>query len=179
MTHDIAQDHPLRRLFRGLTEHTFHADLGIADTRLVDYLSDLLARFVRSDGAWAGRDEAGRRLTNLAGLLAEAMASSDDDHRQACFRRAGDVALFWTGVFPEALRNTQAPQAPDSLLDFQSQGKRSYYLASTYSEVDDGPLLRKLSVEFELCAFGLSRVRKEWERLDPPGRGSERPFLLA
>jgi hypothetical protein len=179
MTHPIAQNHPLRRLFRGLTEHTFHADLGIADTRLVDYLSDLLARFVRSEGVWTGRDEAGRRLTNLAGLLADAVAAPDDERRQVCFRRAGDVALFWTGVFPEALGNPRASDASDSLLDFQSQGKRSYYLASTYGEPDDGPLLRKLSVEFELCAFGLSRVRKEWERLEPPVRGSDRPFLLA
>ena len=179
MTYSLPQSHPLRRLFRGLTEHTFHADLGIADTRLVDYLSDLLARFVPSEGAWAGRDEGGRRLTNLAGLLTEAIAASDDEQRQSCFQRAGDVALFWSGVFPEALGCAQATETPDALLDFQCQGKRSYYLASTYGEPDDGALLRKLSVEFELCAFGLSRVRKEWERLEPPQRGGDRPYLLS
>ena len=33
--------------------------------------------------------------------------------------------------------------------------------------------LRRLSDEFDLCAFGLSRVRREWERFDP-GPGDRR-----
>ena len=29
------------------------------------------------------------------------------------------------------------------------------------------PVLRRLSEEFELCAYGLSQVRHEWERSQP------------
>ena len=39
-------DHPLRRLFAGLTEQTFIATLGVADPNLTDYLSILLSRFL-------------------------------------------------------------------------------------------------------------------------------------
>src|SRR5260370_212204 len=42
-------DHPLRRFFSGLAEHTFAADLGVADPPLIDYLSLLLSRFVHVD----------------------------------------------------------------------------------------------------------------------------------
>src|SRR3982751_3218644 len=49
MTHAIPESHPLHRLFRGLTEHTFLNELGIGDPGLVGYVANLLARFVRGD----------------------------------------------------------------------------------------------------------------------------------
>ena len=33
MTRDVPERHPLHRMFRGLTEHTFEAELGIAQIR--------------------------------------------------------------------------------------------------------------------------------------------------
>jgi len=39
-------EHPLRRYFSGLAEHTFASDPGVADPPLIDYLSLLLSRFV-------------------------------------------------------------------------------------------------------------------------------------
>ena len=39
----------LRDFFGGLTEHTFEARLGIADPPLVDYLVELLVRFIRTE----------------------------------------------------------------------------------------------------------------------------------
>jgi len=56
------------------------------------------------------------------------------------------------------------------LINYQQQGKRSYYLASTLSAgSDQGSVLRRLSDQFELCAFGLSCVRREWERFESEG----------
>jgi hypothetical protein len=73
--------------------------------------------------------------------------------------------LFWTGVYPEAVAKLRGRGSADALINYQEQGKRSYYLASTLSADDsEGPVLRRLSDQFELCAFGLSRVRREWER---------------
>ncbi len=164
-TRDLPETHPLHRLFRGLTESTFLAELGIGDPSLVGYVAGLLARFVPSQAIFKLRDAEGRRLTEVAAMLAEAESSSDDDQRRECHRHVGDFTLFWTGVFPEAVPRLRAAMSPDHLLDFQEQGKRSYYLASTY-DGDEAPVLRRLSVEFELCAFGLSLVRQEWERND-------------
>ncbi|GIW89459.1 MAG: hypothetical protein KatS3mg108_3783 [Isosphaeraceae bacterium] len=170
MTAPLSHDHPLHRLFRGLTEHTFLAELGIGDPSLVGYVSDLLVRFVPSGNVWRVRDRQGRVLTEVVTMLAEAEASEDDDRRRDCYRHVGDFTLFWTGVFPESLG---AGQTSARLVEYQRQGKRSYLLASTF-EGEAAPVLRRLSVEFELCAFGLSRVRKEWERLEPPPGTSAR-----
>lgn len=172
MAREVSETHPLIRLFRGLTEFTFESELGIADPGLVDYVAGLLARFVPSEGVWKIRGADGRPLTEVAAMLAEAEASDDENRRRDCHRHVGDFTLFWTGVYPEALSGRKSAVSADHLIDFQQQGKRSYYLASTFDHGDEAPVLRRLSAEFELCAFGLSRVRREWERHDtdpPPG----------
>jgi len=177
MTREIPPSHPLHRLFRGLTESTFMTELGIGDPGLVGYVADLLARFVPSPNLAKVRDASGRSLTQVADMIAEAESSADADRRRECHRHVGDFTLFWTGVYPEALGKLQAATRADHLIDFQAQGKRSYYLASTLAQ-EEAPVLRRLSVEFELCAFGLSRVRSEWERHDPePPRGSSRGVI--
>ncbi len=168
MASEIPETHPLHRLFRGLTETTFLDELGIGDPSLVGYVAGLLARFVPSDAIWSIRDGQGRRLDQIARMVAEAENSPDDDRRRECHRHVGDFTLFWTGVYPESLPKLRSAASADCLVDFQEQGKRSYYLASTYRG-EEAPVLRRLSVEFELCAFGLSRVRREWERKDGPG----------
>src|SRR5437763_567267 len=47
--HHYSADRPLRRFFSGLAEHTFVSDLGVADPPLIDYLSELLSRFIAMD----------------------------------------------------------------------------------------------------------------------------------
>src|SRR3954453_17232858 len=165
MTREVPESHPLHRLFRGLTESTFLAELGIGDPKLVGYVAGLLARFVPAENVWGLRDGQGRRLSGVAAMVAEAEAADDEGRRLACHRHVGDFTLFWTGVYPEALGKLRSSGSADGLIDYQRQGKRSYYLASTL-QGDEAPVLRRLSAEFELCAFGLSRVRQEWERHD-------------
>jgi len=170
MTQGLPENHPLHRLFRGLTETTFLSELGIGDPKLVGYVADLLARFVPSQEIWRLRDAEGTRLTRVASMVAEAESSADQERRRECHQHVGDFTLFWTGVYPEALARLRASSSADHLVDFKEQGKRSYYLASTLTG-DHADVLRRLSVEFELCAFGLSRVRHEWERYDSHSRG--------
>ena len=55
-------DHPLRRMFAGLTEQTFIHTLGVADPRLTDYLSELLSRFIHLDAVYRLSNARGRRL---------------------------------------------------------------------------------------------------------------------
>src|SRR3954468_2656506 len=177
MTRAIPETHPLHRLFRGLTETTFMAELGIGDPRLVGYVAGLLARFVPSESVWRIRDNQGRRLAEVTAMIAEAESTTDAERRRDCHRHVGDFTLFWTGVYPEALPRLQAASSADHLIDFRQQGKRSYYVASTF-DGDEAPVLRRLSAEFELCAFGLSCVRREWERHEPQAaQGPIRPIL--
>ena len=157
----------LRRLFAALTEQTFQVELGVADPPLMDYLTDLLVRFARSEALTGFRDAEGRRLTQVVEMLEEA------EHRQAKPRRElhrhlGDYTLFWTGVFPEALPRLQAPEHKDHLISYEQHGRKSYLIASRFEEEpfeDEAPVLRRLSEEYDLCREGLNRVRQEWDRL--------------
>ncbi len=179
MTRAFSESHPLQRLFRGLTESTFMTELGIGDPRLVGYVANLLANFVPTQAIWSIRNQDGQRLTEVTAMVAEAESAPDSERRRECHRHVGDFTLFWTGVYPEALTRLRSTESADHLIDFQQQGKRSYYLASTL-EGDEAPILRRLSCEFELCAFGLSCVRREWERLETePPPGPLRPLLGA
>lgn len=156
----------LRRLFAAVTEQTFQAELGVADPRLIDYLVDLLLRFVRSDAIYRVRSTSGRRLEEVADMLAEAEQRQARPKREI-HRHIGDYTLFWSGVYPEALPHLKAPERQDHLVSYLDMGKRSYYIASTFDDgpyEEEAPVLRRLSEEFEMCSYGLNRVRQECQR---------------
>jgi hypothetical protein len=165
-------DHPLRRLFAGLTEQTFMHTLGVADPRLTDYLSDMLSRFIHMDALYRLNSVKGRKLEEVAEMMIEAEAlPAEGRTRREVHRHIGDFTLFWTGVFPEALKKLRSVLKLDHFIDYCQQGKRSYYIASTFEDDpyrEEAPVLRRLSEEFELCAYGLNQVRREWERQQPP-----------
>jgi hypothetical protein len=165
MVEPIPVDHPLRKLFAGLTEHAFMAELGVTDVRLIDYVAELLARFVHAEGVFPMRDARQRPIVSLAGMAAAAEVSDlRGEPRREAFRQIGDVALFWTGVFPESLAKGRRA---DVLVDYCETGKRSYYLASTYADTprqqDEAPILRRLSIDFDTCVEGLRKVRVQWQ----------------
>lgn len=168
----------LRRLFCGLTENTFQVQFGVADTRLVDYLSDLLVRFVRQDALDSIRSITGQKLRSVTAMAAEAELRVGEARRQV-HRHIGDYTLFWAGFFPEALRQQPGVVSGDRFTDYCLQGKRSYFIASTIEPVDPedapGDLLQQLSEEFEMCAYGLREVRRELEQSDDEWI---RPYLI-
>jgi hypothetical protein len=158
-------EHPLRRFFSGITEHTFMDTLGMGDPRLVDYLSILLSRFIHMDTVT--RLSNGQNLEQVADMLQEAQALPPGATSREVHRHIGDFTLFWTGVYPEALRRLRCVVNKDHFINYCEQGKRSYYIASTFENDpyrEEAPVLRRLSEQFELCAYGLGRVREEWEK---------------
>jgi len=167
---------PLYQFFAGMTEYVFQTRLGVADPPLVEYISALLARFIHTDTIYRIRNLSGRRLEEVAAMLVEAEARRGDARREV-HRHIGDFTLFWTGVYPEFLRRMEREGRSDRLLDYREQGKRAYFIASTIendANRDENEILGRLSHEFELCAYGLSELRREWERTDPP-EGEDRP----
>lgn len=166
----------LRRFFAGVTEYAFHARLGVADPPLVDYIAELLVRFVRSDELYPVRSTRGQRLMQVTDMLAEA-AHREGPARRQVHRHIGDFTLFWTGVYPEVAEGMRRGNK-DAFIDYQEQGKRAYWIASTIpveqqSEEDD--ILKRLSEQFELCVYGLGEVRRQWEQRTEEGDG---PLLL-
>src|SRR5256885_6007145 len=100
-------------------------------------------------------------------MAAEALPRGGGTSR-GVHRHIGDFTLFWTGVYPEALKRLRSVLRKDHFIDYCNQGKRSYFIASTFEGDpyrEEAPVLRRLSEQFELCAYGLSQVRKEWEQI--------------
>lgn len=165
----IRPDHPLRRLFAGLVEHTFFTEVGMCDPSLSVYLADLLVTFTHVDRLNAIRNAQGKRLDQIAAMLAvladDPPATAAERDRRL-YRHIGDYTLFWAGVYPEQLRRVSRDRS-DVLLDYVSQGKRSYAIVSELAGEDDAPpssLFRHLSEDFEYCLYGLGLVRRGWER---------------
>ena len=178
----ISARHPLRRFLTALTEQTFIHSLGLGDPKVTGYLADLLVRFVHADEIWRVRSAHGKRLEEVAEMMAEAQLEGRSVRStREIHRHIGDFTLFWTGAFPESLRDFRAPLRKDHLIDYHQQGKRSYWIASQYDDEpyrEEAPVLRQLSEQFELCAFGLSQVRSEWEKADVTmGSGSSRKLI--
>jgi hypothetical protein len=163
----LRENHPLRRLFAGVTEQTFVDVLGIGDPPVVDYVAELLARFIHMDELYRLRG-GGRRLEEVAEMILEAEGLPPGGRtRREFYRHIGDFTLFWTGVYPEALERMRSRLTKDFFIDYCEQGKRSYYIASTFSDdpyVEEAPVLRRLSDHFELFSYGLRHVRREWEQ---------------
>jgi hypothetical protein len=166
---DFSRGGVLARFFSGLCEYVFESRLGLADPPLVDYLSDLMLRFARLDTVQRVRNLKGRPVVEVAEMLSEA-ESRIGLARRDVHRHIGDVTLFWTGVYPETLPQLRSVEKKDFFVDYCAQGKRAYYIASTIQtdRVEDAPneVLERLSYQFEMCAYGLGEVRREWERRD-------------
>ncbi|HKI38220.1 MAG TPA: hypothetical protein VKA46_40575 [Gemmataceae bacterium] len=177
----VRADHPLRRLFAGYTEHTFINHLGVGDPRLIDYLSEMLLRFIHLDAVYRLGNAQGRRLEEVAEMVIEAEGLPPEGRtRREVYRHIGDFTLFWTGVYPEAVSRLRSVLSKDFFIDYCEQGKRSYYIASTFEGEayrEEAAVLRRLSEDFELCAYGLNQVRREWERGQPAISDAARRLL--
>jgi hypothetical protein len=177
MTADLpGRNELLRRFFAGLTEYAFAVRMGVVDPPLVDYVSEMLVRFVKSDAIYAARSPRGERLIQVADMLAEAQARQGAARRRM-HRHIGDFTLFWTGVYPE-IADRMRQGRKDCLIDYRDQGKRNYYLASTLpagEEEASDDVLKRLSDNFELCVYGLGEVRRQWEQREGD---SDTPLLL-
>jgi len=161
----------IQRFFAGLTEYAFHTRLGVADPPLTDYLSEMLVRFVHCDTVYRFRDLTGKQLTEVVELVVEGEERVGEARREV-HQHIGDFILFWAGVYPEALRRLRGPERQDRFVEYCTQGKRSYYIASTIQAGDElnqqapKDVLERLSDQFELCLIGLGEVRRELERRD-------------
>jgi hypothetical protein len=166
-------DSLLDRFFTGLSEYVFQTRLGVADTQLIDYVSSLLIRFTRTESSQRIRTPNGQVATQIATMLSEADHRLGEAKREV-HRHIGDYTLFWSGLYPEAL-NTDGQDQSQQFVRYCAHGKRSYRIAGTIEGQDrQAPceLLLRLSEQFELCAYGLREIRREWEARDNDGPGS-------
>lgn len=153
------------RFFHGLAESIFQVKLGVADVDLVDYISDLMLRFTRTDAMYRVRTAGGRPAMHVVDMLIEAEKRIGLARREV-HRHIGDFTLFWLGMYPESVRRLQSRDKIDHFVHYIDQGKRAYRIASEIEGGEDRPpcgLLSQLSDRFEMCAYGLREVRRELE----------------
>jgi hypothetical protein len=137
----------------------------------------MMLRFIRIDSLNRVRRSNGRPATELFQMLSEAEKRIGLAKRDV-HRHIGDVTLFWSGMYPERLRRLRPERSPDGFLDYCEQGKRAYAIAAEIEGDANRPssdLLHQLSSEFEMCAYGLHEVRREWER----GPSDGGPLLIS
>lgn len=168
-TADVPEGNSLRRFFSGLAEHVFEARLGVADPPLVDYLSDMLLRFTSSEQFVRIRALDGRPIEEVADMMSEGQQRIGSARREV-HRHIGDIALFWTGVYPEVLKRMRSGYQKDCFIDYCRQGKQAYFVAATIdSQPNDDPpcdVLERLGTQFDMCAYGLGEIRRQWEHHD-------------
>ncbi|TWU60620.1 hypothetical protein Poly51_08980 [Rubripirellula tenax] len=161
----------IERFFVGLSECIFHSKLGVVDVQLVDYVADMMIRFIRTDDIHRIRRPNGRPATEVLLMFREAEQRIGLARREV-HRHIGDFTLFWSGMYPESLRATKAASTSEQFFDYCQQGKRAYAIAA---EIDGGEtrpssdVLMSLSDQFEMCAYGLREIRRELEEGDTGG----------
>jgi hypothetical protein len=155
----IPEGHPLRHLFRKLTEVSFE-QIGMPDVELTTYVTGLLVDFTHTDNLYRVRDAQGRRLEYLFDLQLESQRG-DTAHARDTQKHLGDYALFIVGVFPESLQRCRRAVSPSY---YVAQGKRAYTTVSAMdSPRPSAALFRKLAAHFETCVCALN-VEKEFLR---------------
>ncbi len=164
----INPNHPLRQLFAAQIEHAFCTEVGLCDPMLTDYLADLLTNFTHIDRLNAVKNAQGKKLEQMAAMLSvmsEDKPTSMSERDRQVYKQIGDYTLFWAGLFPEHLRQ-QRPKRTDILVEYVSQGKRSYAIVSELVDESSEPpasLFRHLSDDFEYCLYGLGLVRRGFD----------------
>ena len=171
----MRHDHPLENYFRNALRQALRDRLGRVDDEDVErYLAEMLANFVHNDRIYAIRDAEGRRVESIAEMMVEGdirLNANSFDREREVHRHIGDFVLFWSGMFPEFLRELKRPGAKDSLVDLAAQGRESYHIVSTFEHEPygaDAPTFRKLSEGFELYQRGLLLVRASLDGLGNP-----------
>jgi hypothetical protein len=183
----------LRRVGRDLQERAYTLERTPAETVVVfdapglrrfiaapaigDYLVDLLVSFVRTETVtlWVRRGARYRRrrfsslsledLVELAGLVG-------DEEAPAVYRRAGDLALFTTGIFPDFLRRPRVEPAarrrtraiPRTLETYEEHGRRFYRLAAGPGTGPHEAVLVSLAEQFSMARKSLELLSDRYLR---------------
>jgi hypothetical protein len=161
----------LRDFFEQLVWRRFVEHVHLKESSVTKYVSDMLGAFVHVDDLYRIRNVRGRRLEEVGEMLIASnpllMATSFDQEREVR-KHIGDYTLFMTGLFPESIVKASRAKLPhlDAFVDFVHAGKESYSIVSSFDQFeyrDEVPLFRKLADNFELCVFGLNRVKQDLE----------------
>jgi hypothetical protein len=155
-----ANDH-LKKFFQWLTRRAFQ-DLQIRDREVSDYLSEMLARFARTERLYGIRDAQGKPLESVVDMLLELEQFRSDIQRERdLFQQMADYTLFMVGIFREYVER-------QGFVNFYlTEGQRSYRRVWEVEQELFRPttrLFERLWRSFEFNAGALHYMRKAFFR---------------
>ena len=106
---------------------------GISERSVADYVSALLAHFLEGKRLREHAASAPRSFVYLIDLIESARGARDQQAAFALEARIGDVALFLTGIFPDAIyhRQTYGRRLP-GLEYYEAMGRSGYRSAAQH-----------------------------------------------
>ena len=154
--HNMCTDHPIRLLFRQLTERGM-GQLKLHDPDTIQYITNLLTEFVQMENMYRIKDKTGRRVQYLFDMLTHASHEMAPAIRRDYYKHLGDLTLFNLGLFPENLTYGHRTVSPDY---YAETGRRSYTIVAEMHSPQRAPnVYRKLSEQFAQCVGGLNWVK--------------------
>jgi hypothetical protein len=161
----------LRQLFHKIVAECYARYTGLQDTELTYYIADLLTDFSDRDRVYHLRDEHGVPIEEMSRMLYASDpvygSASSFVAERAIRKHIGDYSLFHAGMYPE--RFQAAHQHDGQLYEEMIQaGRSSYYVVSQFNVFEyaaEAPLFERLAENFELCVYGLNKVRGEFDRV--------------
>ena len=172
----IPESNLLRELFSELVEQHFDHQIGLRDSDVKQYVTDLLTEFCDARQLLKIQNANQRPLDDVGEMLMESdpifgPAPSFERERQVR-KHIGDYTLFYTGMFPESINRFRLRRNRlESFVDFVKAGKESYFVVSKFDQFEYekvAPMFAKLAREFESCVFGLNQVKGELEEMQHP-----------
>ena len=172
----IPDSHSLTYLFGELIHHHFDHDLGLRDSKVQDYIVNMLSEFCEIEQMFKIRNANERPIDDVGEMLLEAdpiygPAPCFDRERQVR-KHIGDYTLFLAGMFPESINRFRLRQQRlENFIDFVKAGKESYFIVSKFDQFEYAnlaPLFDKLSKEFESCIYGLNLVKGDLDEMRYP-----------
>jgi hypothetical protein len=164
---------PIEALFGEALQDALRRRVGLQPNEALEaYLTRLLVEFLRQDRLDAIRDPEGRPVRSISEMLeyGEVTQRAESfNQERTVHRHVGDLLLFWSGMFPEALPRLTASDPRDAFLDCTRQGQESYHVVSTFDHdpfAEESRLFKKLSEDFEAYQMGLAQFRASFHGFD-------------
>ena len=154
----------VRKFFHWAARRSFW-DLDIRESRVTDYIADVLTNFVRTENLYPFRNQRGERLETIAEMLLEAnlitLSGGTLQREREIRKHIGDYVLFMAGIFPEYIKRR-------SLFDYYlEEGAKAYWSVSELDRALLRPgamLFQELASRFELYVGALNYMRKAFFR---------------
>jgi hypothetical protein len=170
--------HPLELFFQQAVRNSYEGKLGLHDPDVTAYVARLLCEFSESEKLYRMRDQTGRPIEALSGMIDAADpvhgSAPSFDAERSVRKHIGDYALFVAGMYPEPSdASRRARRHRPSMGELIRVGKESYFIVSQFNLFEyeqEAPLFARLSDGFERYLLGLTLVREEL--------GPRKPLML-